>query len=267
MKKNSSSHQCFSEEKFTLIELLVVIAIIAILAAILLPALNSARERGRVATCISNFKQIASASGLYSSDNEGYPVPLYNTSTFSTATASWYGTRAVGSPGTGILQGLLQSYLGIPTEAPFIGAFGSSLSCPSRTLKIGAYYGIALNTHCQLDNGDGVGMGKLGRVIAPSKSMNFMESTGTLSCPIGLFNEIEFPHSQNFSEDQKLNEANAKLPGSGTLAFFDGHVANSDKRSLPIPNVVEKGIYYYSSFWRPWKHSLGSLHYNWADNW
>lgn len=66
---------------FTLIELLVVIAIIAVLAALLLPALSQAKEMGKRAACKSNLKQIGLGLAMYTTENNAYPPSRFVRST------------------------------------------------------------------------------------------------------------------------------------------------------------------------------------------
>jgi prepilin-type N-terminal cleavage/methylation domain-containing protein/prepilin-type processing-associated H-X9-DG protein len=78
-----------SESAFTLIELLVVIAIIAVLAALLLPALGKAKSKARAVSCVNNLKQWSLATVLFAGDHQGL-LPKDGSASGSSTTSGWY---------------------------------------------------------------------------------------------------------------------------------------------------------------------------------
>ncbi len=83
-----------TEQKFTLIELLITVSILAILVAILLPGLNSARRKARTISCLSTQKQYACAIGIYTADNADYyffgkSVPVDNAADAGQMQSAW----------------------------------------------------------------------------------------------------------------------------------------------------------------------------------
>ena len=97
---------------FTLIELLVVIAIIAILASMLLPALQQARARAHITACSNSFHSVGKAGLMYSDDNKGFYPMLYNADRWSLSSRFAL---------AGDKTGKLTPYLGIEQKAPVGG--------------------------------------------------------------------------------------------------------------------------------------------------
>ena len=264
----------FQKRNFTLIELLVVIAIIAILASMLLPALQKARDQGKKARCVSNFSSFGKALAFYADANNGVLHPAHNAhGAPSISFGSTYGLRTWYSSSN--KYGLLFPYMGLTEPAangsmiPLGGVFAtgaglptypSQLACPAvngaglaaynkyhangRTFMVGlskAIYNFGTSGQPKPQ--------KLASYRFPSRSVHVIEGRGSeyVSGTADLMAK-DFP---NFVHNNALN-----------ASFLDCSVRGIRYGKVPL-SVTGAYRAHVNVFWDPWGFAKDSRCITW----
>ena len=214
------SFSSFPAANFTLIELLVVIAIIAILAGMLMPALQQARERGRAINCVSNARELGKVYLFYGDDYGNYLPCLDNLG----------GDGAVNSDGGTVsaknwLNDIVKQYLGRlnASSEPY-----ALLFCPSETGKEDITTNYGLNYLIATENKRGI---RTTSFQNPSKTSMLVENSGHLCYYCGATN----PGGQHATGSNYKNNRAVLFRHNdrATVVFLDGHANALARKEVP----------------------------------
>jgi len=216
-----------------------VIAIIAILAAMLLPALNKARETAKGGQCQSDLKQIGTAAMQYGNDNGDY------------STSAYFSSKYVWPDNLGIYLGMGKT----PAEvaAKYIVKRTVYL-CPSHTIRVprgtlGGYFGMGYGMNMAFDESVFGNLGvKSNMVKKPSVLIYFLESDGgqKVDCTDAL---LPSDRVYGISASWCMPDGQFRILPSWHNKFpnqlhFDGHVAKSPWGALAGRNSVQGSVYW-----------------------
>lgn len=239
---NAATLQGFNA--FTLIELLVVIAIIAILGAILLPVLQSAQERARVAQCINNKKQMGMGWVMYSGDNNDWVMPNadeskdtnYNAWVRGQMTWNMGGAHGPDDTNTEYLQ---DSLLGAYYANKVVGLY----KCPGDILKCNENGAIMDRVRSVSMNGfleGGIHQADKIKAGIPNDESYFTEQNGGA-----------YPNGECYSYD-KMTQIGRHGPGPSDMIVFTDENADT----------IDDGFFiqYVGSSAGKWENLPGSYH-------
>ncbi|MBO5821875.1 MAG: prepilin-type N-terminal cleavage/methylation domain-containing protein, partial [Lentisphaeria bacterium] len=202
---------------FTLIELLVVIAIIAILAAVLLPALQNARGRAQGVNCLSNAKQLGGIYLFYADDYNSYLpcrdnlIDGFTPSGESISAKNW-------------LDGVVLYYLNRQNAST---ENVSLLRCPVEYAEIDITTNYGLNYLIATDNGRGL---KISSLKSPSQTAMLVENYGHLCYGVDAVNTAKTHVTGNIGPNRA---AYFRHNGRASTVFADGHVEALEKLKIP----------------------------------